>query len=76
MISRDTNGIPKVTGLIDWHQSGWYPALWEFYKTRHTEKTTARGIGTDRWEIDFILELLNSHRDFISFEQFRMSLGG
>jgi hypothetical protein len=74
MISRDTNGTSKVARLIDWHESGWYPAPWEFYETRYTEKAPARGI--DKWEIDFILEFLDSHRGFISFERFTMSLGG
>ncbi|KAE9373190.1 hypothetical protein N431DRAFT_482290 [Stipitochalara longipes BDJ] len=72
--SRYPTGMPKVMALIDWHQSGWYPASWEFYKTRYTAKATPRG--TDMWEIDFILEFLDSYRGGISFERFVMSLGG
>ena len=50
LMSWDENGMPRVAAIIDWHQSGWYPAPWEFYKTRFTCK------GTEQWELDFVLE--------------------
>ncbi|XMA10605.1 hypothetical protein WAI453_003396 [Rhynchosporium graminicola] len=47
-------GKPRITAIVDWHQSGWYPACWEFYKTRYTARMQ------EQWEIDFILEFLQS----------------
>ncbi|KAF5262050.1 hypothetical protein FOXYS1_7229, partial [Fusarium oxysporum] len=26
----------RVVAIIDWHQSGWYPDYWEFYKAEYT----------------------------------------
>ena len=26
--------VPKVVGIVDWHQSGWYPAGWEWLKAQ------------------------------------------
>ena len=72
MTSRGKDGKPKVTALIDWHQSGWYPAPWEFYKTQWTSKATAAG--TDRWEMDFILEFLDSYRGGIAWQFFSHGL--
>jgi hypothetical protein len=63
---------PIVFTYADLH-AGWYPAPWEFYKTRYTAKATARGF--DIWEIFFILESPDSHRGFISFESFSLSMG-
>lgn len=68
MISRSPDGAPTVIGLIDWHQSGWHPAPWEFYKTRYTAKGTTRGV--DKWKIDFILEFLHSYRGFSASSSF------
>ncbi|KNB19638.1 hypothetical protein FOXG_16872 [Fusarium oxysporum f. sp. lycopersici 4287] len=29
-------GPCRVVAIIDWHQSGWYPDYWEFYKAEYT----------------------------------------
>ena len=29
---------PRVLAVVDWHQSGWYPAYWEYCKARWTAK--------------------------------------
>ena len=52
MVSQDANGIPFITAIIDWHQSGWYPASWEFYETRLTCKLP----GDDKWELESPLD--------------------
>ena len=67
-MSRDSNGLPYITGIIDWHQSGWYPAPWEFYKTRFTSKEH------DQWELEFILEFLEAYRGYIGWEYFIITL--
>lgn len=69
IMSYDSNGYPRITGIIDWHQSGWYPASWEFYKTRFTCK------GKDKWELDFILEFLQAYRGYICWDYFVLALG-
>jgi len=69
IMSYDSDGYPRITGIIDWHQSGWYPASWEFYKTRFTCK------GNEKWELDFILEFLQAYRGYISWDYFVLALG-
>jgi hypothetical protein len=32
MISLPEHGPARIIALIDWHQSGWYPAYWEYHK--------------------------------------------
>ena len=32
MISMPDQGPARVVALIDWHQSGWYPAYWEYHE--------------------------------------------
>ncbi|KAH7360971.1 kinase-like domain-containing protein [Rhexocercosporidium sp. MPI-PUGE-AT-0058] len=66
MVSQDADVMPCITAIIDWHQSGWYPASWEFYKTRLTCKLPAN----DQWELEFILEFLQGYRGYISWEYF------
>ncbi|KAF9773442.1 hypothetical protein IL306_008723 [Fusarium sp. DS 682] len=34
MVSEDSPC--RVVAVIDWHQSGWYPDYWEFYKAEYT----------------------------------------
>jgi len=68
MISRNEDGKPYIIGLIDWHQSGWYPAPWEYYKTRRTCKNN------EQWETDWILEFLRSHSGYVCWEFFASSL--
>lgn len=68
-MSYDSNGYPRIAAIVDWHQSGWYPASWEFYKTRTTCK------GTEQWELDFVLEFLQSYRGYISWHYFTLILG-
>lgn len=36
MVSAEGEGPPRVQAIIDWHQSGWYPASWEYCKARYT----------------------------------------
>ncbi|RDL39282.1 Uncharacterized protein BP5553_03622 [Venustampulla echinocandica] len=70
LISRDEHeGTVKIAGIVDWHQSGWYPAPWEFYKTRFTCRDG------DQWELDFILEFLQAYRGYISWDYFVLAMG-
>jgi hypothetical protein len=66
MVSEDADGKSRITAIIDWHQSGWYPASWEFYKTRLTSQFPA----IDPWELEFILEFLQAYRGYIAWENF------
>ncbi|KAF5561729.1 phosphotransferase family [Fusarium napiforme] len=38
----------RVVAVIDWHQSGWYPDYWEFYKAVHT----------NHWESEWVQEYI------------------
>ncbi|KAH9208372.1 kinase-like domain-containing protein [Leptodontidium sp. 2 PMI_412] len=72
MVSQDAaDGIPRIAAIIDWHQSGWYPASWEFFKTRRTSKFP----GNDQWELEFILEFLQAYRGCIALEYFTHGRG-
>jgi hypothetical protein len=67
LMSWDENGTPRVAAIVDWHQSGWYPAPWEFYKTRFTCKAS------ERWELDYILEFLQSYQGYIPWDYLCLS---
>jgi hypothetical protein len=69
LMSWDENGAPRVAAIVDWHQSGWYPAPWEFYKTRFTCKAS------EQWELGFILEFLQSYRGYIPWDYFVLKRG-
>ena len=34
IVSPPSDGPVRIRAIIDWHQSGWYPANWEYYKAR------------------------------------------
>ncbi|ENH71985.1 hypothetical protein FOC1_g10001832 [Fusarium oxysporum f. sp. cubense race 1] len=38
----------RVVAIIDWHQSGWYPDYWEFYKAEYT----------NHWESEWVQEYI------------------
>ena len=69
LVSKLDNAIPRVVAIIDWHQSGWYPAAWEFFKSRFTSR------GKECWEDDYIFEFLDSHRGNVSWEYFVQCVG-
>jgi thiamine kinase-like enzyme len=44
-----SEGSPcRVVAVIDWHQSGWYPDYWEFYKAEYT----------NHWESEWVQEYI------------------
>ncbi|KAF4946988.1 hypothetical protein FGADI_10753 [Fusarium gaditjirri] len=44
-----SEGSPcRVMAVIDWHQSGWYPDYWEFYKAEYT----------NHWESEWVQEYI------------------
>lgn len=69
MMSKLDSGPLHILAIIDWHQSGWYPAPWEFFKTRFTCKEK------DSWEVDYIFEFLQSHQGNVNWEYFVHSVG-
>lgn len=71
MVTQNATGNPRITAIIDWHQSGWYPAYWEFYKTRLTSKLP----DNDQWELEFIVELLQAYPGYIAWDYFLQGLG-
>jgi len=69
MVSDADDGFPRVLAIIDWHQSGWYPAPWEFYKTRLTAR------GKEQWEEHYITEFLQSYRGNVNWDYYVCCLG-
>ncbi|KAI7763754.1 hypothetical protein LZL87_011611 [Fusarium oxysporum] len=42
-----SEGSPcRVVAVIDWHQSGWYPDYWEFYKAEYTNHWESEWVQT------------------------------
>jgi Phosphotransferase enzyme family len=69
MVSSQGQGQCRIVALVDWHQSGWLPAYWEFCKALLTTP-----IGSD-WETDYIPRFLSPHEEYKGFEYFVRRLG-
>ncbi|KAG5745946.1 hypothetical protein H9Q72_011395 [Fusarium xylarioides] len=53
-----SEGSPcRVVAVIDWHQSGWYPDYWEFYKAGYTNHWESE------WVQKYIPMFLNKPRE-------------
>jgi hypothetical protein len=46
-----------VLAIIDWHQSGWYPAYWEYCKAQWTVEPG------DEWVTKDILEIMEARAE-------------
>ncbi|UZP36691.1 hypothetical protein NXS19_004507 [Fusarium pseudograminearum] len=51
MVSKDSPC--RVMAIIDWEQSGWYPAYWEFFKAEMTTK-----LGSE-WRAEYLPKVLD-----------------
>lgn len=40
LVSPEGTEPPRVMAIVDWHQSGWYPAYWEYCKAKWTVDPT------------------------------------
>ncbi|KAK2753170.1 hypothetical protein FQN54_007996 [Arachnomyces sp. PD_36] len=61
---------PRVLAIIDWHQSGWFPAYWEYCKARLTAEPDSE------WNTKYIPMFLEEQRScYDSFEFYAGSLG-
>lgn len=69
ILSPDGEGPPRVLALIDWHQSGWLPAYWEFCKAQYTSY-----IG-EEWAVEYIPRILEPSEAYYYWEYFVLSLG-
>ncbi|RBA15718.1 hypothetical protein FPRO05_12325 [Fusarium proliferatum] len=53
-----SEGSPcRINAVIDWHQSGWYPDYWEFYKAEYTNHWESE------WVQEYIPMFLNKPRE-------------
>ena len=43
-----------VTGIVDWEMAGWWPAYWEYNKSRH-------GWRTDPWWVELLHEIMPAY---------------
>jgi hypothetical protein len=64
-----SKGVPRVLAIVDWHQSGWYPAYWAFCKALWT---TAIG---DEWESKYLPMIMDSWDCYGPWDYFVLSLG-
>jgi hypothetical protein len=62
-------GPPRILALVDWHQSGWLPAYWEFSKARWTTR-----IG-DEWEVKYLPKIIQVYERYHYWDFFVLSLG-
>ncbi|KFY39364.1 hypothetical protein V494_04012 [Pseudogymnoascus sp. VKM F-4513 (FW-928)] len=69
IVTKLDSETPRILAIVDWHQSGWYPASWEFFKTRYTCR------GQDSWEDEYIFEFLRSHTGTVNWSYFVNGLG-
>jgi len=60
---------PRVVAIIDWHQSGWYPAYWEYCKARWTS-----WIGKE-WESKYLPLILDRHDCYDYWDSFILARG-
>lgn len=63
LLSRGPN--PKVVGILDWGQSGWYPSYWEYCKARRVgivdeEFTSAL---QEEWHTTYLPEVIDTVDD-------------
>ena len=49
---------PRILSIIDWHQSGWYPAYGEYCKARSTAR-----VG-EEWGAQYLPMFLDRHDDY------------
>jgi len=60
---------PRVLAIVDWHQSGWYPAYWEYCKARWTSR-----IGGE-WETEYLPLFLEARDCYDYFDYFCLCRG-
>ena len=61
IITSAEKGPPRVVAIVDWHQSGWYPAYWEYCKARYTVE-----IG-DEWVTTYIPKIMQPRTEVYDF---------
>ena len=70
MLSSEGDASPvRVVAIIDWHQSGWLPAYWEYCKARWT---TRHG---EEWEVEYIPRFVEIYEQYDYWDYFVMKLG-
>lgn len=72
---------PKVAAVIDWAQSGWYPAYWECCKAkrvRYCSKDSSDEALQDEWAakyVPLILDPVDDEKYYYPFIYFVLSKG-
>jgi hypothetical protein len=70
LITSEGQHPPRVLAIIDWHQSGWYPAYWEYCKARWTAEPG------DEWVTKYIPEIIEARAEaYHSFNYFCLCHG-
>lgn len=69
IVSPEGEGAPRVLAIIDWHQSGWFPAYWESCKARWT------AIIGDEWVTEYLPRILKPCMQYDYWDYFVLNLG-
>lgn len=68
IVSAAGDDPPRILAIIDWHQSGWYPAYWEFCKASYSVP-----VGSD-W-LEYLPPIFCPYDDYnIAWEFISMSI--
>ena len=61
---------PRILGLVDWAQSGWYPDYWEYCKACYTSRYG------DEWRDQWIPKFLSPRtQEYEVFAEYVMAMG-
>ena len=58
----------KVTGIVDWECSGWYPEYWEYTKAHFAVRYSTR------WLVDVVDQLFSNYREELWVENMLLDL--
>jgi Phosphotransferase enzyme family len=69
ILSSSPSGQPTIVAIIDWHQSGWYPAYWEYCKAAYT------AIPCGEWETEYLPRFLEVPSCYETWDYYPYTLG-
>lgn len=69
IVSPEGEGALRVLAIIDWHQSGWFPAYWESCKARWTAR-----IG-EEWVVEYLPRILKPCVQYDYWDFFVLRIG-
>lgn len=65
LVSPEGTGPARIVAIIDWHQSGWFPAYWEYCKAVYC-------VYYEEWE-DYVHRAMEEPEGYMGFEWFSLA---